>query len=266
MCVDAEDYDGHQGWHQRVRPDRSQHHARRAGAQGHRLRRGERPDRRHHAGPPAEVRLDSRQPRGATVKAQGDAITVDGDEFKVLAQQGSGAAAVEGPRRRRRVRVHRPVHRTATTPPSTSPRAPRGRHHRAGQGPGRHLVIGVNDDTYDPAKHHIISNASCTTNCLAPVAKVLHESFGIKQGLDDDRPRLHERPEPARPAAQGPAPRPRRGAVDHPDHDRRGHGAGRSAAGAQGQARRHRAARADAERLGRRPQRRRSTRRRRPRK
>lgn len=45
------------------------------------------------------------------------------------------------------------------------------------------LVLGVNDDDYDPDKHHIISNASCTTNCLAPFAKVLHENFGIKRGL-----------------------------------------------------------------------------------
>ena len=44
------------------------------------------------------------------------------------------------------------------------------------------IVLGVNDNTYDPAKHHIISNASCTTNCLAPVVKVLHEKFGIAKG------------------------------------------------------------------------------------
>ena len=44
------------------------------------------------------------------------------------------------------------------------------------------LVLGVNDDSYDPAEHRIISNASCTTNCLAPVAKVLHDSFGFRRG------------------------------------------------------------------------------------
>ncbi len=45
------------------------------------------------------------------------------------------------------------------------------------------VVLGVNDEKYDPAKHHIISNASCTTNGLAPIAKVLHQSFGIVKGL-----------------------------------------------------------------------------------
>src|SRR5260221_3625118 len=45
------------------------------------------------------------------------------------------------------------------------------------------IVLGVNDDKYDPASHHVLSNASCTTNCVAPLAKVLLDSFGIVKGF-----------------------------------------------------------------------------------
>lgn len=45
------------------------------------------------------------------------------------------------------------------------------------------IVMGVNEGEYDPANHHVVSNASCTTNCLAPFAKVLHQEFGIKRGM-----------------------------------------------------------------------------------
>jgi glyceraldehyde 3-phosphate dehydrogenase len=51
------------------------------------------------------------------------------------------------------------------------------------KGPDVTIALGVNDDAYDPAEHHVVSNASCTTNCLAPVAKVLHDAVGIERGV-----------------------------------------------------------------------------------
>jgi len=50
------------------------------------------------------------------------------------------------------------------------------------KGPDLTIVLGVNEKEYDPAKHKVVSNASCTTNCLAPIAKVLHDSFGLEKG------------------------------------------------------------------------------------
>ena len=86
------------------------------------------------------------------------------------------------------------------------------------------IVLGVNEGMYDADNHHIISNASCTTNCLAPVAKVIHEKFGIKKRLDEHDPQLHQRPAAARSAAQRSSPRPGRRVVDDPDLDRCGQG------------------------------------------
>ena len=118
------------------------------------------------------------------------------------------------------------------------------------------VVLGVNEQTYDPAKHELVSNASCTTNCLATVAKVLLDKFGIKRGFastvhsyTNDQP-IHDFPHKD-------LRRARAGAVSMiPTTTGRGHRGRPGAARAQGQARRHRHPRAHRQRVGGRPHRR----------
>ena len=111
-----------------------------------------------------------------------DTIAVDGKSFKVfkvkdpaqLDWASVGADIVvestglftSGPDARKHMRG--PVKKVIISAPATDP--------------DHTIVLGVNEKTYDPAKHHVVSNASCTTNCLAPVAKVLLENFGIVHG------------------------------------------------------------------------------------
>ena len=114
-------------------------------------------------------------------------------------------------------------------------------------------MLGVNDDVYDPERHHIVTNASCTTNCLAPVAKVLHETVGIRHGLMTTIHAYTADQNLLDGAAQGPAPGARRGAEPRADVDRRREGARARDPGAGRQAERLRRARPDADRVDRRP-------------
>ena len=121
------------------------------------------------------------------------------------------------------------------------------------------ICIGVNDSVYDAAKHTVISNASCTTNCLAPLAKVLNDRFGLERGLmttvhaytsdqslqDLSKADAEGHARPASDAGRGP--------VDHPQHHWRRTRDRSGAPRAQGAARRHLAARADADGLDHRP-------------
>jgi glyceraldehyde 3-phosphate dehydrogenase len=118
----------------------------------------------------------------ADISAKGDRITVDKDEFQVL----SVKDPAQLPWKSLGVEV------VLESTGMFTNRDAAAKHIAAGakkvivtapsKGPDLTVVLGVNEDKYDPAKHHIISNASCTTNCLAPVAKVLHETFGIRKG------------------------------------------------------------------------------------
>src|SRR6188474_2036861 len=118
----------------------------------------------------------------ARVEARKDGIAVDGDEFKVLSLRDPAQLPW------RDLGVDIVFESTGLF----TNRDDAAKHVAAGakkvvitapaKGPDVTVVLGVNDDKYDPAKHHIISNASCTTNCLAPIAKVIHERFGIRKG------------------------------------------------------------------------------------
>src|SRR5258707_15887341 len=112
------------------------------------------------------------------ISASGDRITVDQDEFQVLAMKDPaqlpwkslGVDVVFESTGRFTNREDAAKHiaagakRVVITAPAKKPDVT--------------LVMGVNQEKYDPSKHQVISNASCTTNCLAPVAKILHEQFG----------------------------------------------------------------------------------------
>jgi glyceraldehyde 3-phosphate dehydrogenase (phosphorylating) len=117
----------------------------------------------------------------AEVTAKGDAIFVNGREVRVCAQKDPAAlpwkelgvdVVVESTGIFRDTataskHLHAGAKKVIITAPAT--------------GPDVTLVLGVNDSVYDKSKHHVISNASCTTNCLAPLAKVVHEQFTIRK-------------------------------------------------------------------------------------
>src|SRR3984893_9316988 len=118
----------------------------------------------------------------ARVEAKAYSISVDGDEFKVL----SFRDPAQLPWKDLGVDV------VFESTGLFTNRDAAAKHLAAGakkvvitapaKSPDFSVVLGVNDEQYDPAKHQIISNASCTTNCLAPLAKVLHQTFGIRKG------------------------------------------------------------------------------------
>jgi glyceraldehyde 3-phosphate dehydrogenase (phosphorylating) len=118
----------------------------------------------------------------ARIEAKSDTISVDGDEFKVLSMRDPAQLPWKA------LGVDVVFESTGLF----TNRDDAAKHVSAGakkvvitapaKGPDISIVLGVNEERYDPAKHQIISNASCTTNCLAPVAKVVHQRFGIRKG------------------------------------------------------------------------------------
>jgi len=119
----------------------------------------------------------------ADVKAQGDTILVNGKPLKVLAVSDPSQLPWKD------LGVDIVVESTGrfTEKDGASKHLSAGAKKVIISAPAKNeditIVLGVNEKSYDPKKHHVLSNASCTTNCLAPVAKVLLENFGIKRGL-----------------------------------------------------------------------------------
>jgi glyceraldehyde 3-phosphate dehydrogenase len=117
------------------------------------------------------------------IKATGDGFSVNGTEIRVLSEKDPGALPW------RDLGVDIVIESTGFFTKGGDAR----KHIEAGakkvliSAPAKEedatFVLGVNDGDYDPAKHHVISNASCTTNCVAPLAKVLHDNWGIDRGF-----------------------------------------------------------------------------------
>ena len=118
----------------------------------------------------------------ASIEGKGESIIVDGDEFKVLSTKDPATL----PWKALGVDVVFECTGKFTDRDGAANHLAAGARKVIITAPAKQpdvtLVMGVNDEKYDPATHHIISNASCTTNCLAPVVKVLHESFGLQRG------------------------------------------------------------------------------------
>ncbi|HEY1939504.1 MAG TPA: type I glyceraldehyde-3-phosphate dehydrogenase [Candidatus Angelobacter sp.] len=116
------------------------------------------------------------------IKASGDSISVGGKSIKVFSEKDPGAINWESvgaqvviestgkftDAEQAKKHLRGPVKKVVISAPAKNEDIT--------------IVLGVNEGKYDPAKHHIVSNASCTTNCLAPVAKVVHDSFKIQSG------------------------------------------------------------------------------------